>query len=326
MVAERSFHALLGGIKRTPAWVQCVVVMEGITFVKKEVTVENLIDLDMTPEQVVNQSVSMPPATFEHFVNVNSQLASAVTGLCQNVNDKMLSPTIAWSRPLPSITRFSGRLRTPNELDNWIRDAKECVARVGFQGSEAVAYLCGFLDRPALTRVRNSEVETVSDVFLCLENAFGVKLSYLELEQQLQSRVQCQNEGVWEFADSLVEIERKMQDRRVRAPDDRRWLLHMWFCRNLRDRKVGVRLQKWWEERPWVGWEELVQRAADKVNELEQIQREEAELPGKKLTGRSGRGVPTSKVCSICGVEGHLGFQCAKFEGGRPKKAGNGQP
>ena len=41
-------------------------------------------------------------------------------------------------------------------------------------------YLCGFLDRPALTKVRNSEV---SDVFLCLENSFGAKSSYLELEK-----------------------------------------------------------------------------------------------------------------------------------------------
>ena len=75
-----------------------------------------------------------------------------------------------------------------------------------------------------------------------------------------------------------------------------------------------------------MSWEELVQRAADQMNELEQIQREEAELQEKKLTGKSGRGVPASKVCAICGVEGHLDFQCAKFEGSRPKKAGNGQP
>ena len=187
---------------------------------KKEVKGKNLIDVDIAPVKVENQSVPILSATVEHFVHVNSQLASAVTGLCQNVNDKILSPTIGWSRPLPGIARFSGRLRTPNELDNWIRDAKECIAQVGFQESEAVAYLCGFLDRPALTRVRNSEVDTVSDVFRYLENA-------LELEKQLQFRVQCQSEGVWEFADSLVEIERKMQDRRVREPNDRRWLLHM---------------------------------------------------------------------------------------------------
>ena len=310
----------MGDIKRTPAWVQCVVVMERITVVTEEVKVENLIDLGVA---------AVPPATcptFDHFMQVNSQLANAVTGLCQNASDKMLSPTIAWSRPLPGMARFSGRLRTPNELDDWMRDAKECIAQVGFQEAEAVAYLCGFLDRPALTRVRNSEAKTVSDVFQCLETAFGVKSSYLELEQQLQSRVQCPSEGVWEYADSLVEIERKMQERRVREENDRRWLLHMWFCRNLRDRKIGVRLQKWWEERPHVSWEELVQRAVDQVNELEQIKREEAELQDKKFAGKSVRGVPASKVCSICGMEGHLGFQCTKFEGGRPKKAGNGQP
>ena len=106
--------------------------------------------------KVENQSVPMPSATVEHFVHVKSQLASAVTGLCQNVNDKILSLTISWSRPLPGIARFSGRLRIPNELDNWIRDAKECIAQIGFQESKAVAYLCGFLDRLALTTIRNS--------------------------------------------------------------------------------------------------------------------------------------------------------------------------
>lgn len=316
----------MGGIYRTPAWVQFVVVMEGVQVVKEEVKVENLIDLDVAPVQGEDQRVPMSSATLESFVQANSQLASAVSGLCQSVNKGRPSQTISWSRPLPSIARFSGRLKAPSELDNWIRDARECIAQIGFQGKEAVAYLCGFLDRPALTRVRNNEVGTVSELFGCLENAFGAKLSYLDLEKQLQSRVQGHREGVWEFADSLVEIERKMQDKRVREEQDRRWLLHMWFCRNLRDRKVGVKLQKWWEERPQVSWEELVQRAADQVHELEQIQREEAERRGTRVTEKSGRGVPASKVCAICGVEGHLGFQCAKFEGKKAKKTGNGQP
>ena len=101
----------------------------------------------------------------------------------------------------------------------------------------------------------------------------------------------------------------------------------MWFCKNLRERKNWVRLKKWWEEQPQVSWEELVQRAADQVNELEQIQREETELQEKKkLTGRNGKGVLALRVCAICGVEGHLGFQCAKLDGGKSKKVGDGQP
>lgn len=104
----------------------------------------------------------------------------------------------------------------------------------------------------------------------------------MELQKQLGFRIQRQGEDVWKFADSLREIE-KMQRRRQRSEDKRKWLICIWFCRNLRDRKIGVRLQKWWEEQSQVSWEELVQRAADKVEEAEQIQREDTELNGKSV-------------------------------------------
>lgn len=294
--------------------------MEEVNTVKGEVKVEKLIDFGDT------QGVCIPNVALESIVNANSQLAQTVTGLCQKMESVKSSQTVVWSRPLPSIARFSGRVKRPNELDEWMKDAEECITQVGFQGSEAVAFLCGFLDRPALTRVRNSDVKTVSELFGCLENAFGVKLSYMDLEKQLQSRVQYQGENVWEFADALVEIERKMQNKRERSNHDRKWLLHMWFCRNLRDRKIGVRLLKWWEEQSHVSWEELVQRAADKVDELEQIQREEAELKEKKPPGKVVREVSAPKLCSMCGTGGHLGFQCVQFKEGKQTQAGNGQP
>ena len=86
------------------------------------------------------------------------QLAQAVADLCQQQANSRQSQSMVWSRPLPSISRFSGRLRSAKEWDDWVRDAQEAVRQVDLQGSEAVEYLCGFLDRPALTRVRNSQV------------------------------------------------------------------------------------------------------------------------------------------------------------------------
>lgn len=69
----------------------------------------------------------------------------------------------------------------------WVKDARENVEQLGFQGREAVTYLCGFLERPALTRVRNSRVNTAEDRFVCLEKGFGAKWSYIELETQFRS-------------------------------------------------------------------------------------------------------------------------------------------
>lgn len=57
------------------------------------------------------------------------------------------------------------------------------------KGEEVVAYLYGFLERLALTRVRNSKVKTVAEIFACLQEVFGMRASYTELETQLRERV-----------------------------------------------------------------------------------------------------------------------------------------
>lgn len=301
--------------------------MDKLEDVKKvEVKVEKLIDVEGVETKDRSECVTVPTSVLENCTSTSCQLAQAVAGLGLTKGGLQQPQTMVWSRSLPTIPRFSGRVRRPKELDEWTRDAEECITRVGLKGSEAVAYLCGFLDRPALTRVRNSEVNTVPKLFECLENAFGPKLSFVDLQRQLESRVQKQGECVWEFADSLGEIEKKLQSKRVRSEEDRKWMLYTWFCRNLRDRKIGVRLQQWWEERPHVTWEELVQRAADKWEESEQIQREEAELQKSGVSGKGVRGISSSRVCCKCGKEGHLGFQCVHFKKEEVKEAGNGQP
>lgn len=55
------------------------------------------------------------------------QLAEAVAGLCQQQANSHQSPSIVWSRPLPSINRFSGRIKNAKEWDDWARDAQEAV-------------------------------------------------------------------------------------------------------------------------------------------------------------------------------------------------------
>ncbi len=79
------------------------------------------------------------------------QLAEAVAGLCQQQANSHQSRSIVRSWPLPSINRFSGRIKNAKEWDDWARDAQEAVTQIGLQGFEAVEYLCGFLDKPALT-------------------------------------------------------------------------------------------------------------------------------------------------------------------------------
>ena len=170
-------------------------------------------------------------------------------------------------------------------------------------------------------------MKSASELFACLQNAFGQKLSYVEFKNQLQARVQQQHEGVWEFADALWEIGGKMQQVRRRREEDRLWLLYTWFFRNLRDRKTGVKLQKWWEGQPRMQWEELVQRAADRVRETDQILREEAELRRSKLRiGSRPESAHSSPPCSVCEHQGHLGYQCEQFKHVLSKASGNGNP
>ncbi|KAK3870899.1 hypothetical protein Pcinc_023925 [Petrolisthes cinctipes] len=195
--------------------------MEELMNVKEEVRVERPIDIDIAETNDSSQRVNVPVSVLESVTITGRQLAHVVKGLCHQMEDLQQphTQTMVWSRPLPTISRFSGRVKSPKELDEWTRDAEECITQVGLKGPEAVAYLCGFLDRPALTRVRNSEVATVPELLECLKSAFGCKLSYVDLQIQSESRVQRQGEGVREFADSLVEIERKMQSKVKRSED-----------------------------------------------------------------------------------------------------------
>lgn len=83
---------------------------------------------------------------------------------------------------------------------------KECTSgwtsgRVGCD-----IYLCGFLERAALTRVRNSQVMSVKKLFACMQNALEQKWNYLELEKKLHGRVQQQHKSVWKFVGTLLQM------------------------------------------------------------------------------------------------------------------------
>lgn len=73
-------------------------------------------------------------------------------------------------------------------------------------------------------------------------------------------------------------------------------------------------------------WEDLVQRAADQVSEAERIHQEEVELGNGRRPERVVRSAHSSPPCSLCGEQGHLGFQCGQFEELMAKRAGNENP
>ena len=273
-----------------------------------------------------SKEVEVTPEVVNNLISTNAQLSQAMAQLCNKFDQMGHMQNIVWSRPVPTIGKFSGRVRKASELDDWVEDATEKVKQLGLEGSEGVSYLCGFLEGPARLRVRNSTVNTVSDLFDCLRSAFGQELSYTDLEKQLHARVQQPCEGVWEFADSLCVIVDKMYKVRDKGVEERQWLLSTWFCRNLRDRKVGVKLEKWWEKHQHVKWEDMVQRAADQVSEAERIVKEEAELVVGKRPERVVRSTLSSPSCSLCGQPGHLGYQCGRFKDLVSKTAGNGSP
>lgn len=270
--------------------------------------------------------VEVTPGVVENLISANAQLSQAMVQLCDKFDQMGHMQNMVWSRPVPTIGKFSGRVRRASELDDWVEDATEKIKQLGLPDSDGVAYLCGFLEGPARRRVRNSAVKTVPDLFDCLRSAFGPELSYTDLEKQLHARVQQPDEGVWEFADSLCVIVDKMYKVRNKGVKERQWLLSTWFCRNLRDRKVGVRLEKWWEEHQHVKWEDMVKRAADQVSEAERIVKEEAELAREKKPERVVRSTLSSPSCSLCGQHGHLGYQCEGFKEWVSKTAGNGSP
>ena len=255
-------------------------------------------------------------------VVASRDLSLSMADFRQQVSRQPGHNSVMYTCPVPSIRRFSGQYDGDN-LREWIREAKEQIERLGLTGRRAVTQLCGFLDNPALRRVRNCQVEDPDGLFNCLERAFGTKYTFIELETQLRERIQGPKEGVWEFMDVLQELEEKMQKVRPRSEVDRKWVLVTWFCRNLRDRKIGVRAQQWWDELPGRSIEDLVTRVEEKVREAERITREEKELQPpcggrgmvRELQGR------TRPPCSFCGKVGHLGYQCEKFPGKQPGNA-----
>ncbi|XP_063850972.1 uncharacterized protein LOC135094643 [Scylla paramamosain] len=175
-----------------------------------------------------SREVEVTPEVVDKLISSNAQLSQAVAQLCNKFDQMGHMQNMVWSRPVPTIGKFSGRVRRASELDDWVEDATEKIKQLGLQGSEGVSYLCGFLEGPARRRVRNSTVKTVSDLFDCLRSAFGPELNYTDLEKQLHARVQQPGEGVWEFADSLGVIVDKIGKReslrtrgQLSRPDDR---------------------------------------------------------------------------------------------------------
>lgn len=191
-----------------------------------------------------NKVVDVAPAMVDNLIIANAQLSHTMAGLCQKIDQMGQKQNMVWSRPVPTLEKFCGTLRRASELDEWVRDATEKIRQVVLQGVEGVTYLCGFLEGPALLRVRNSKVETVPGLFECLQTAFGQELSYVDLEKQLHARVQQPHEKVWEFADSLCVVVEKLFKVRNKGEEERRWLLNTWFCRNIRNRKIGIKMQK----------------------------------------------------------------------------------
>lgn len=278
---------------------------------------------------IEEDEVVVPSEPTNSLLNLSNQLAVAVADLGKRVSSNGGNTGILHTQPVPTLPKFSGQPRNGQKLLEWVRDARENIEQLSLQGQAAVTYLCRYLERPALTRVRNSGAGTAEEIFACLENAFGQKRTYLELEAQLRERVQKSGEGAWEFADAIKEIEEQMHRVRPRPKEDREWTLRTWFCRNLSNRRIGVKMQEWWEKHPEESWEGLVQKVDDKVREEERIEREERERHRMRGSERMIRGVQrsvTAPPCVLCKREGHLGYQCEEFPTRFKGRSGNEQP
>ena len=108
--------------------------------------------------------VSVPPEVENNLVMANAQLTQKVVGLCQKFDQMGQKQDMVWSRPVPTMEKFSGRFRRTSELDDWVWDATEKIRQVGLQGVEGVTYLCGFLEGPVLSWVHSNEVHGLLSV------------------------------------------------------------------------------------------------------------------------------------------------------------------
>ena len=279
---------------------------------------DTLLSVNMEEEDVAEARPTVASVNTGDLLNISQQLALAVADLTQQVQGQQKHIPVIYTCPAPTIRKFTGSSDS-EDLQEWIKEARVFLGRVGLTGEGAVTHLCGFLENPALRRVRNCKVENPEDLFTCLETAFGSKFTYIELETLLQERMQGLNEGVWEFMDVLRGLEAKLQQIRPRSLDDRKWFLVTWFCRNLRDRKIGVKSQKWWDENPSGAIDSFVQRVDEKIREAERIKMEERELLQPRRAGGVVRGLhgipPPKPPCNFCGIVGHLGYQCEMFPG-----------
>ena len=268
-------------------------------------------------------------ADVKEISNIAMRLSGTVVDLCEKraaKADGTESRKVVYTSPAPVMRRYSGK-EGVDYLPLWEREARDCMATMRLEGQEAVDYLCRFVDYPALARVKNSGVMDAEQLFGCLEIAFGRELDYLEMEDRFRSRVQQPGENVWEFADVLSEMEARMQKMRPKGDYERAVMLGERFCRNLKDRRIGVKVDRWRQQEGCLSWQRLVQEVDDRVKLEEQIQREE--LQWKKNVQDTGvvrqNQTPGSKVpvCVLCGKEGHRGFQCSRFKVQQASPAGN---
>ena len=92
-----------------------------------------------------NEDAISPSDIVSDILNASRQLVVAVSKLGQEMAHSKQPPGMVFNRQASTLPKFSGWFRKAYELDEWVKDAKENIIQVEFQGEEIVKYLCGFL-------------------------------------------------------------------------------------------------------------------------------------------------------------------------------------
>ena len=71
------------------------------------------------------EEVKVVPRVVDDLISANAQLSQAVAQLCRKFDQMGHVQNMVWSRPVPTVGKFSGRVQKGSELGDWIEDATE---------------------------------------------------------------------------------------------------------------------------------------------------------------------------------------------------------
>ena len=266
---------------------------------------------DVVKKRVEEALKEMMKSLLQHEKRKAGKLCEDVLAEAHKVNER----TVVLQED-PKVPYFNGKNM---DVRRWIRQIDIAFWQMDRTEEEKVRFMLKHLEGPAEIRMYNCRDDwvTVSDLKLMLVRVYGPRLSVLEWQQEMMTRMKREGETLWEFLDAMLELNEELKHMNAAYS---KCLLGRRIAMNLNQVELRMMLMARMEEHPeesidqWIDW--LTQRERElEVSVEEPKDSKTIVVDTKSHVGSQNMAEPVRKkiVCYMCRKEGHVRRQCPRL-------------